>query len=412
MKSLDTIYPEGSFLATRLSESATKWVPGNNHGIESHTGHLLACAGDLPLLVHKSVMAPAGLSAMAACGVSIARNTETYLTAPHYEARVRERMGLGQTAAFSYSQNDDDLMDRPVLVSNDLLQFLNNKGNIATLADRKNVVERFSANQHIANDFKDLQVPIVLKVATNAPNTGGAAVYVCRKRRHLKRTAAHFLDATDIIAEQYIDAVGNWCIQFAVLADGTVLYGGASQQICFANGIHAGSLIEAGQEPPAIAVDAARNAVCAGAQRGFIGACGVDVLLDRTGAAFVVDLNFRPVSSTAFVHDYTRRFGKGRAGTARLAFCQYDGALARFLDICRDGFEEGWLVPLATFDPDYGNLGPGPSRIRMMIVADNMDRLMHRERDLSNRNIQFDTIADVRKTRPKWPLSISRFFRR
>jgi len=74
---------------------------------------------------------------------------------------------------------------------------------------------------------------------------------------------------------------------------------------------------------------------------------------------------------------------------ARFAFCLFAGSLRELIRCCRDGFREDWLIPLATFDPDYGKLGPGPARLRLMILADDMRTLRHREKLLASRGIEF-----------------------
>ena len=81
------------------------------------------------------------------------------------------------------------------------------------------------------------------------------------------------------------------------------------------------------------------------------------------------------------------RSGAGRL--ARLAFCRYDGSLDRLIQRCEDGLDEGWLVPLATFDPNLGRLGSGPSRMRLAILADDRRTLHRREAWLVARGIDF-----------------------
>ncbi|MEM6460923.1 MAG: hypothetical protein AAF724_03315 [Pseudomonadota bacterium] len=390
LSSLDGVYPEGSFLAPRLRLTDAKWMPSDLHTIEFMSGNLIACAGDFPMLVHKAAMSPDGLGIMADCGVEVGTAIEVYDSPQHYDSMVRRRIENGEKAAFVYPEEAMHLDNGASLIDTKCLEYLNNKDHIEALAGAQNVPGRRTIRINGGIASQSFGLPIVLKIATDEPNAGGLDVAVCRKNRQLARAIERFSGAEKLIAEDYIDAVQNWCIQFVVLPDGAVKDFGASQQVCMRNGLHAGNLLTFGEEPPANTVRVGRAIAQEGSRLGYCGVCGFDFLIDRRGKGLVIDLNFRPVSSTAFVIEAIRRRNpSGEPRHARLAFCTAKEALPRMIQLCRDGFDEGWLIPLATFDPHYGDLEPGPARLRLMILAHDLKTLRKREQRLASRGIDF-----------------------
>ncbi|MHA1190307.1 MAG: hypothetical protein ACTSSQ_07645, partial [Alphaproteobacteria bacterium] len=211
------------------------------------------------------------------------------------------RCKAGEKAAFTYPLDGELSENIAPLVDFESLRYLNNKTNIPQLAGARNTPHRRMLNAGNQAELDTLSTPVALKVATDDPNAGGLDVAICDKPRHLIRALAQFANAETLIAEERIDAAENWCIQCAVLPDGTVCDIGASRQICLRNGIHAGNLIQPSSEPDAAVLSIARAIAQAGSARGFRGLCGFDILIDPNGKAFVIDLNFRPVSSAAFV---------------------------------------------------------------------------------------------------------------
>lgn len=390
LPTLDAVYPPGTFLAPRREDDGSAWAPTDRYMAEFMTGNLIACAGRLPLLVQKGAMSPLGLATMERCGVEIGSAIEVYETPQDYELAIDRRLRRGESTAYVYCPAGGQPDRIPSLVGAESLRFLNNKRNVARLAGSENVPTRRAVDLRSAHDRDALTTPIVLKIATNETSSGGLDVALCRRRRHLRRAIARFASAETAIAESLVDATQNWCLQYAVLPDGEVREMGASEQVCMRNGVHAGNLLDLDRSPPDSAVSLGRAIAMEGGRLGFRGVCGFDILVDRQEKPYAIDLNFRPVSSTAFVSEMTRRkarMGSGRV--ARLAFGRYDGALDRMIRRCGDGLDEGWLLPLATFDPDHGGLGSGPARMRLAILADDRRTLHRREAMLAARGIDF-----------------------
>ncbi|MDA4848003.1 hypothetical protein [Hoeflea poritis] len=389
LPALSTIYRPGTFLAPRLEDASAQWVPSDRSTVEFMTANLMACAGDFPMLVHKATMSPDGLELMDRCGVEVGSAIETYETPSQYRDALLKRIREGQTAAYVYPSGGKGT-DGGALVDDQCLEFLNNKQNIAQLAGSGNVPQRTLIDNGNRGQLDSLTVPIALKIATDEPNAGGFDVAICRRRRHLDRALVRFRQAQTLIAEELIDEVRNWCVQFAVMADGSVCELGATEQVCMSGGIHAGNLYRADTSPAENVTSIGRSIAQAGSKLGFRGLCGFDILVDRLGKAYVIDLNFRPVSSTAFIYEATRRnnINKG-ARIARLAFCRSEGTLAQMIRHCDHGFREGWAVPLATFEPRRGGFDSETARMRLMIIAEDHKTLRKREQSLKACEIDF-----------------------
>ena len=390
LPTLDAIYPPATFLAPRREDDGPAWAPTDRYMAEFMTGNLIACAGRLPLLVQKGAMSPLGLATMERCGVEIGAAIEVYETLRDYELAIDRRLRRGERIAYVHFPASGRPDRAPALVGSEPLRFLNNKSNVARLAGSENVPARRAVDLSNPDDRGALTTPIVLKIASNETSSGGLDIALCLRRRHLRRALARFAGAKTAIAESFVDAARNWCVQYGVLPDGEVREMGASEQVCLRNGVHAGNLLDLDRSPPAAAVSLGRAIAMEGSRLGFRGVCGFDILVDRQERPYAIDLNFRPVSSTAFVYEMMRRKARSGAGRlARLAFCRYDGALDRLIRRCGDGLDEGWLLPLATFDPDHGGLGSGPARMRLAILADDRRTLHRREALLASRGIDF-----------------------
>ena len=321
-------------------------------------------------------------------GVDPGSNIVAYFTREEYQTQVKALAAQGKRAAFVYSHKTSILNETNAVNSNAALQFLNNKANIGALVEEHCIAKRRIISLADKNALRDVSTPIVIKVPTDDPNAGGIDVHVCRNQRHLARAIKRFSNAPSIIAEQYVEATENWCIQFSVKSEYDIEHLGESQQICMRNGAHGGNIIRADQVAPAAAVNAAHHAVAEASTRGFVGLCGVDVLIDGQQQAYVIDLNFRPVSSVGFLHAY-QKIKDTSPPIHRLAMCSFDGPFQELARLCEQGFKEEWLIPLATFDPIWGRIGAGPSRIRLSIMADDIGQLSDRENALAKQGLSF-----------------------
>ena len=101
----------------------------------------------------------------------------------------------------------------------------------------------------------------------------------------------------ELIVEEYLDLVENWCVHFCVEAIGAPRLLGATEQLISATGAYGGSRVGGTVLPPA-AAELCQAVAERARELGFIGYCGVDTGLTSSGEVKVFDLNFRINAST------------------------------------------------------------------------------------------------------------------
>ncbi len=327
-------------------------------------------------------------------GVAIGSNIEEYGDAQDYLAIVRRRADNGEIPAYYYPLPIGVLDDVQSLVNPALLRKLNNKHAFAEHVGPDCWPPRQILVSPSSEAILSLSLPIVLKVATDALNAGGEGVMVCRKKTHLERAAKRFVNVPKLIAEQYVDADGNWATQCAVAPDGTVEYLGATQQVTMRSGVFAGNLYESKRNVPDGVAALARATAEVGAALGFRGICGFDIL-NRGGRSYLIDPNFRPTWSTAFAFQSRQRMDERKEYCARCVVTRMPASLDRFLARCRKGLDAGWLVPLTTFDPVRGGFEGDNSLIIFMILGHDRRQVEAREGRLRRMGAEFTAMRDV-----------------
>jgi hypothetical protein len=403
LKTLAEIYGSGVFLAPKKFHSEGDWTAISAGGGDFSGGLLLSCAGKMPVLAHRSLLSPWGLAAMVDAGLSITAEVEEYGDEEEYLAAVRRRAGEGEVPAYYFPNPHGVLTDVAPLVDNTVHRLLNNKGAFGEYVDASLIPPRRVLRSPDVHTIRRLPLPVVLKVATDEPNGGGKGVLVCEKKRHLERAAKQFAGVSTLLAEHFLDAAENWAVQCAVARDGSVHIEGATRQVTGRSGIFAGNFKDRRQHPPDSVLDVAGAAAKAGARLGYRGICGFDLLVDRTGKAFLIDPNFRPTWSTPFLFHCDRLLVERGGDCARFVICRRPGGLDRFLACCRKNFDAGWLIPIATFDPHYGGLGNDNSLIVMMVIGRDRREIEMREKQLLRMGVAFTSMreAGLKATVPK-----------
>jgi len=136
----------------------------------------------------------------------------------------------------------------------------------------------------------------VLKVCSDESSGGGYGVYVHQAGSAIGNPS-FVQPGADLIVEEYLDLVENWCVQFCVEAIGTPRMLGATEQLISATGAYGGSRV-GGSVLPAAAVQLCQSVAERARELGFIGYCGIDTGLTSSGEVRVFDLNFRINAST------------------------------------------------------------------------------------------------------------------
>ena len=136
----------------------------------------------------------------------------------------------------------------------------------------------------------------VLKVCSDESSGGGFGVYVHQAGTAIAQPS-FVQPGAELIVEEYLDLVENWCVHFCVEAIGAPRLIGATEQIISATGAYGGSRVGGTVLPPA-AAELCQAVAERARELGFIGYCGIDTGLTSSGELRVFDLNFRINAST------------------------------------------------------------------------------------------------------------------
>ena len=154
-------------------------------------------------------------------------------------------------------------------------------------------------------------------------------------------------ETENLIIEQKINAVNNYCVQFAYSDDIGIKYLGTAQQLTNDYGFYNGN--ENVNDVPQNVIDAGREIMEIGVSKGFFGVAGFDLLVDDNNDVYAIDLNFRQNGSTSMLllaKDLTHGYHK---------FYSYfsNGDNTKFYNAILKYVELGVLYPLSYYDGDW-----------------------------------------------------------
>ncbi len=386
--SLGEIYGAKTFLAPRRWEEASRWLPYDPVLIENSTAQCLVCAGTLPVIAHQGTLSNAGLSAIRDAGLKLADTVISYRTRQDYIAAVRMMIADDLRAIAPFGCPDDVISSESMWIDPKILELLNNKGNMEALVPATALPIRIKIDNSklLRKLFWSIPLPAVIKVATDLPSGAGRGVFFLNKKRHIARAKRKLQGAGKLVVEEFLGVSRNYCLQYAILENGSVRYIGGSEQICDRKGVHEGNLIDSNAPLPGNAIELGRRIAKIGARVGYRGLAGFDIVTTQDERLLALDLNYRLVSSTAQVllHDSLRK--SRRFQVSRLADATYEGALVHALTSCRRFIETGWLVPLSFFDPLEAVVAT-KSRARLLILGENRAEIEARMQTLRERGM-------------------------
>jgi hypothetical protein len=341
---LGDIYGERTFLAPRLMEEAEGHIPGNRGTWEFTTGLFLTVAGKMPMIAHRSVSSKAARALIRKGGLRYPENDLRYETREEYILNVCKKARAGYKAAFVYSHGSTLFGTVVPVVENSVLEYLNNKKNLRNIAPETASLPILTKKQVLSwtNGFR--HIPVVAKLATNSPNGGGMGVRICRRRRDVRAAARKFSKHGECYFEKFVETHENWCVQFAIMPDTSIKYLGSTEQICSVNGAHVGSKITVDKVPP-VGMHEIGVSICLSACRaGYKGIVGIDFLTTSGQRPYVVDINFRPVASTAFLLNASTLLKPDGFRVSRLAFGSFNGSISEFGSSFSDLIDQRSLV--------------------------------------------------------------------
>jgi hypothetical protein len=382
-----SVFGPGAVLTARLPLSDTGANTSDPHLCDALTGPIMAIADQTPVICSAGVASPCGLELLGAAGVPVSRDIRPYRTTEDFHRLVGDVIGNGERLLCQHVHDEDDVPAEACLVAPALLRYLNNKANLPAIVGAEGAPRRSSISP---GDVAALGVDEswVLKVCADDSSGGGYGVYVHQAGSPIARPG-FVQPCAELILEEYLELVENWCVHFCVEAIGAPRLLGATEQLISAAGAYGGSRVGGTVLPPA-AAERCQAVAERARELGFIGYCGIDTGLTSSGELKVFDLNFRINASTPpllVLNAIAASHGPSWEGRGRWQTYRHSGSLPDLVKRLESVYPDRALLPIASYDPAFTGNGPGPSLLSALLIGDD-------ERDL-RRLTELPLPADV-----------------
>ncbi|MEJ7797798.1 MAG: hypothetical protein WKF42_04795 [Solirubrobacteraceae bacterium] len=365
-----SVFGPGAVLTARLPLSDTGANTADPHLCDAYTGPILAIADQTPVICSAGVASPCGLDLLGAAGVPVSHEIRTYRTTEEFHGLVGDVIGNGERLLCQHVHDEDEVPAEACMVAPALLRYLNNKANLPAIVGADGAPRRSSISPA---DVAALSVDEswVLKVCSDDSSGGGYGVYVHQVGSAIAQPS-FVQPGAELIVEEYLDLVENWCVHFCVEATGAPRLLGATEQLISDTGAYGGSRV-GGTVLPAAASELCQAVVERARDLGFIGYCGIDTALTSSGEVKVFDLNFRINASTPpllVLNAIASRHGPSWAGRGRWQTYRHGGSLPELAKRLEAVYPDGALVPIASYDPTFAANGSGPSLLSALLIGD------------------------------------------
>jgi hypothetical protein len=365
-----SVFGPGAVLTARLPRSDTGANTADPHLCDAYTGPIMAIADATPVICSAGVASPFGLDLLAAAGVPVSREIRAYRTAEEFHRLVGDVIGNGERLLCQHVHDEDEVPAEACMVAPDTLRYLNNKANLPAIVGADGAPRRSSISP---GDVAALGVDEswVLKVCSDGSSGGGYGVYVHQAGSAIAQPS-FVQPGAELIVEEYLDLVENWCVHFCVDAIGGPRLLGATEQLISDTGAYGGSRVGGTVLPPA-AAELCRAVVERARELGFIGYCGVDTALTSSGDVKVFDLNFRINASTPalmVLDAIAASRGPSWTGRGRWQTYRHGGSLPDLVKRLEAVYPDRALVPIASYDPAFTANGSGPSLLSALLIGD------------------------------------------
>ena len=202
-----------------------------------------------------------------------------------YEALIKQLAHeKGKKIYFQYIHDEDILEKEFYALDKDIFVALNNKSRIPEWTNYKYVPKRdIVPIEEFETRIQSWSYPFVIKPGDDLPTAGGYGVMICYNDEDLEKAKTRIKEATEateqLIIEQKIEAVNNYCVQYAYSDELGLQYLGTAQQLTNDYGFYNGN--ENVTDVPQHVIDAGREIMEIGVSKGFFGVAGFDLLVDK-----------------------------------------------------------------------------------------------------------------------------------
>jgi hypothetical protein len=313
--------------------------------------HNFLAAGALRVLCHRDAATPAALELLELAGHLVVAEPVVYANRAEYDA-VLAAARPGEVL-YKHVHPPSEAPPETYAVPRDLLVRLTNKSLLHEFVEPEHLARRRTvATPELSAAVATGDLPVVVKAACDESLGGGDGVRICRAPADLAAAALDFAAAPEVVVEEYVSMVSNWCVNFGVVPGRPARYLGAAEQIVSPEGAHQGNRI--GRTPPEEILGAARSTAGKVRDAGYRGLAGFDVVETRDDRAIVLDLNCRLNACTVAlllreaIHEWS--------GTATMVAASWETTLddSRLLATVLELVDRRRLVPTGSFLPAAG----------------------------------------------------------
>ncbi|RIP07095.1 ATP-grasp domain-containing protein [Staphylococcus gallinarum] len=350
---LSDLYDSNIVYTSRPSYISNPWLEPEEHQSNFLTGRELLIANQMPVIVHEASVTENLAQLFQLIGQYMPSNIYKFNDKSSYEQLLATlAQSLDKKIYFQYIHDEAILKKHYYALNKDIFVALNNKSRIPEWTNNKYLPKREVVNiEDFEQAIKHWEFPFVLKPGDDLPTAGGYGVMICYNQTDLDKASKRIEKAkseTDtIIIEQKVEAIANYCVQFAYTPKLGMQYIGTSQQLTDKYGHYNGNLNV--QDVPKKVIQAGKEIMEMGVAQGYYGVAGFDLLEDEQGDIFAIDLNFRQNGSTSMLllePILTQGFHK---------FYSYisPGDNKHFFNTIVKYIKKGVLFPLSYYDGDW-----------------------------------------------------------
>ncbi|ATN02234.1 L-aspartate--L-methionine ligase LdmS [Staphylococcus capitis] len=353
MLTLSDLYNDDVVYTSRPSYISNPWLKPDEHQSNFLTGRELLIANRFPVIVHEASVTEKLAYLFKLVGKQIPTHIYKFNNKETYEELLQTLAHKdGKKIYFQYIHDEDILEKEYYALNKDIFVALNNKSRIPEWTNNKYLPDReIVPIEEFETRIKSWSYPFVIKPGDDLPTAGGYGVMICYNDQDLEQAKIRIKEATEatdyLIIEQKIEAVNNYCVQYAYAPDLGIKYLGTAQQLTNEYGFYNGN--ENVNDVPQHVIDAGKEIMEIGVSKGFFGVAGFDLLVDKNNDVFAIDLNFRQNGSTSMLllaKDLAKGYHK---------FYSYfsNGDNTHFYNTIIKYIKKGVLYPLSYYDGDW-----------------------------------------------------------
>lgn len=359
---LSDLYQDNVVYTSRPSYISNPWLKPDEHQSNFLTGRELLIANQFPVIVHEASVTDKLEKLFEEVGKRIPPSIYKFSDQQTYESLIKKLAHEERKKIYFQYIDDEDVLEKSYYALNkDVFVALNNKARIPEWTNGKYLPQReIIPIEQFDEAIEHWNYPFVIKPGDDLPTAGGYGVMICYNNQDLAKAKKRIKDATEateqLIIEQKIEAVQNYCVQFAYSEDIGIQYLGTARQLTNEYGFYNGN--ENVEDVPQHVIDAGREIMSIGVSLGFFGVAGFDLLLDEHNDVYAIDLNFRQNGSTSMLllaDELTNEYHK---------FYSYfsDGNNDHFFNTILKYVKKGVLYPLSYYDGDWYGVNKVNSR--------------------------------------------------